>query len=190
MEYWILHALEEIVSTQQKSVAILPEKNLGPGAWGSNLKFLTPKRDIHCGWVVSVDYAVIEYENVQDIHSRVSQIIKHCCSRDDFTAFSDYLLEPRHDAFHFANASTRNSRPVVAYSWLRPNAKICWGNWNLIFRKAVGHWQAIALLESEKFVNLACFTSSSEKIAFQVQSSNGPGPALSIWWAETGPGSC
>jgi hypothetical protein len=98
----------------------------------------------------------------------VSQIIKHRCSRDNFTAFSDRLLAPggsRDDAFEIANGrlflveAKRQGpdRTLVSY-----------------IPEAVG--QAIALLKSAKYVSLACFTSPSEKIAFQPSS----GPFLSI----------
>ena len=89
----------------------------------------------------------------------MSQIIKHCRSRDDFAAFSDRLLIPggsRDDAFEIANG--RLFLVAAKYQGLE-RTLISY------IPEAVG--QAITLLKSEKYVSLACFTSSSDKIAFQ-----------------------
>jgi len=141
----ILLALAEITSTQKMGMAILPEMRI---AQGDGIQVSHPASGYELWLSDNAGYAVIEYKDVKDYKGE-SVYRSPICS----TASSDRLLAPggsREDAFEIVNGrlllveAKRQSLEQSLVSYIPEAVSL-----------------AIALLGSAKYVNLACFTSSS-----------------------------
>jgi hypothetical protein len=145
----ILITLAEIASTEQRGVAILPEMRI---AQGDGVQIAHPDSGYELWLSGYVDYAVIEYDNDSEGDHKGELVYSRPSPR--LNSFLARLLNPgssRDDAFDISKGrlflveAKRQSLERVLTSFIP---------------EAVS--QAIALLKSEKYVDIAWITPSSQ----------------------------
>ncbi len=145
----ILLAVAQIFSTQKNGIAILPEMRI---AQGEGVQICHPVSGYELWLSGNVDYAILEYEDVEDNKGKSEYQTPSLCQ--NFPGFSDRLLLPgasRDDAIEISNG--RLFLVEAKRQNLEQSLKFC-------IPEAVS--QAIALLKSAKYVSschLLCYLS-------------------------------